>query len=450
MNRQAKTTAAAGFTLTEILIAMFIMVLGIVGVMSLFPVGLDATTRAINNKVVYLASQTAFAQVNYMVNTSEVFDYRLRNPWYRVAANSTAITQTPTTVYCEISPGAASGAGVDWRAQAQYPFMYTSRAGHYLLVTSGTGAGQVRRIDSTSMAYAASFHVTVSSPFLDPLNRPMPLDNSSCFVITKWALPRSPGSPRMARVVSASGNSITAKRMDAADDNFGTTGYVNWTPNEFSRTGAAAGVDARFFVVFTSGLAKGKVLPVTSNTASSVNVTRGIFSAAEPANNNWLNTGDALNGRVRRNDSFVILGAREVSAVFPFGPPDAVTGRPTASNFGAGNAEPDQTIPFGANRKDWLNDPEATIAGSSYSYAIIMSNSEDVNANVNAWAIAPIPIPRDAFSPEPARRGKEASVPLGARVDVLVFLNYNHMRTIQDQSPQTLIGVSTSTISSFF
>ena len=141
----------AAFTLTEILIAMFILSMGILGIMSLFPVGLDATNRAINNQVVYLAGQTAAAQVNCMVNVSEIFDYRNRQPCFRVY-NATATSISFDATY----PWASGGSQLQW----QQPFTGSvSRNGYYLRMTSGSWAGQFAKITSTG-----SNSTTASSP----------------------------------------------------------------------------------------------------------------------------------------------------------------------------------------------------------------------------------------------------------------------------------------------
>ena len=47
--RPSRHRSAQGFTLTEILIAVFVLSVGLLGVISLFPVGLDATARTISS-----------------------------------------------------------------------------------------------------------------------------------------------------------------------------------------------------------------------------------------------------------------------------------------------------------------------------------------------------------------------------------------------------------------
>jgi len=446
MKTNRRKRGSAGFTLTEILIAMFILALGMMGVMSLFPVGLDATTRAINNNAVFLASQTAFAQVNYMVNTSEAFDYRLRRPYFVV---SPVRPQTPTWVAFELG---------DYRAMAQYPIRWNDRTGYYLNVISGTCAGQTRRIIS---AQEYDIMINRDTPFLNPEGNPCPLDATSCFTITRWALPRTAGSCRMARVAASSAAAISAKEI-------GTEYATKWDLNEFT-PGSNPVVDDRFFVVFVSGMAKGKVCPVTGQSgASAIFVTAGVFSPADPVNG-WLSSAGDSSSRVRVNDAFMILGNKEVDSVFPFNPLNP--SRP--SNFGTQSAGPDvgpndntvdQTVPFGATRLDYYNlsggmsDLRYVYPNCQYSYAVIMSNFDDPNdSNAHSlgrggwqqfWYQQPIPIPRDAF--DPTTMGHERSAAMGARVDVLVFSNYDYYKRLEDQAPSTLVGTSTTAISSFF
>ena len=409
MMTNVRKQLTAAFTLTEILIAMFILSMGILGIMSLFPVGLDATNRAINNQVVYLAGQTAAAQVNCMVNVSEIFDYRNRQPCFRVY-NATATSISFDATY----PWASGGSQLQW----QQPFAGSvSRNGYYLRMTSGSWAGQFAKITSTG---SNSIGVTWLT-----LGLSTPPEPGSTFVVTKWALPRTPGSPRAARVVSAGGSSITAKRPDCPEN---LTWSPNWTPGEFNPPSVA--VDGRYFVVFTSGMAKGKVVLLMSNTENTLSVTPGAFSATE-SSTDWFSS------RVRLNDTFLILGTNEVDSVYPFGGlPD---GRVSAGS--------DATLPFGAARRN-VADP-AAVPACPYSYAIILSDPVDMNPpSTTGTRLAPIPIPFDAFDPAGTRR--ERAAPQAARVDVLVFLNYDYSLSVQDQSPLSLIGISSASVASFF
>jgi hypothetical protein len=402
---------------------MFILALGMVGVMSLFPVGLDATTRAINNQVVCLAAQTGFAQVNYMVNTSEVFDYRTRKPFYRASASQSS----DTSVYYDLGDGRAS-----WQSWMGDPYAspgtgrMNTKVGYYIFVNAGVGAGQVRRI----VGFATN-RIDINASFMDAEGNAIRLDGSSTFVVSKWALPRVPGSRRAALVDAAGGGSISAKSADSPLPGSGSPLYCNWMADEFAPTR-----NMQFFVVFLSGLARGKVLPVTGQSGTTgLSVMDGPFSPSD-------STVSALS-RVRPNDAFLILGTKDVSPVFPFNPDNAAD----ISNFGQGNNLPDQTIPFGASRlRDITN--TAAISASPYSYVVILSNAEGANLGQSAMVGNTIPVPMDAFSP--LVLGREQSIAPGARADVLVFLNYDYNEPIQNQFPGALIGTSSATIPSLF
>ncbi|MBM4045979.1 MAG: hypothetical protein FJ279_12755 [Planctomycetes bacterium] len=57
--------SASAFTLTEVLIAVFILAIGLVGILSLFPVGIDAVSKMVSASNSAAIGQTAIATLEY-------------------------------------------------------------------------------------------------------------------------------------------------------------------------------------------------------------------------------------------------------------------------------------------------------------------------------------------------------------------------------------------------
>ena len=72
MRRQ--TNPETAFTLTEVLISLFVLSVGILGVMSLFPAGLDATTRTLDSTNASILIQSALAELRSRQEVMEDFE----------------------------------------------------------------------------------------------------------------------------------------------------------------------------------------------------------------------------------------------------------------------------------------------------------------------------------------------------------------------------------------
>ena len=55
------------FTITEVLISVFVLAIGLIGVISIFPVGISATQTTLDNSAAALAANTAVAELQYML-----------------------------------------------------------------------------------------------------------------------------------------------------------------------------------------------------------------------------------------------------------------------------------------------------------------------------------------------------------------------------------------------
>ena len=89
MRRPANPQAA--FTLTEVLISLFVLSVGILGVMALFPVGLDATTRTLDSTTGSVLTQSALAELQYRQDVMEDFEtnHNADGVWFDPGLNKT-------------------------------------------------------------------------------------------------------------------------------------------------------------------------------------------------------------------------------------------------------------------------------------------------------------------------------------------------------------------------
>ncbi len=61
----------AGFTITEVLIAVFVLAIGLIGVISVFPVGIKATRSTLDSSSAAAAVNTAVATLQYQLDSSD-------------------------------------------------------------------------------------------------------------------------------------------------------------------------------------------------------------------------------------------------------------------------------------------------------------------------------------------------------------------------------------------
>src|SRR3990172_2436977 len=85
-----------GFTLIEILIAIFILSIGIVGVMALFPVGIHQTDKIFKTTLGAISSETpvAYALYKYPAESTGSTDHNIRGIINLISGTATSIGET--------------------------------------------------------------------------------------------------------------------------------------------------------------------------------------------------------------------------------------------------------------------------------------------------------------------------------------------------------------------
>ncbi len=73
-----RTKKIQGFTLMEILIAMAVLLVGLVGILSLFPVGLDATRKAIEDTNAALIAESVYASLRASAQRTQLISGKMK------------------------------------------------------------------------------------------------------------------------------------------------------------------------------------------------------------------------------------------------------------------------------------------------------------------------------------------------------------------------------------
>jgi len=373
-NRMKMRCCEGGFTLLEILIALFVMSVGIVGVLALFPVGIEASREAMDNMMVSIIGESAIDQMQIYMNVSQIFDSRPGVYKRYYTAVSTGDTSSVSFIQEGGRPPYVTENGANF-------------AGFYLRVLSGTGAGRVALITGAS---GTTFNVMWTGR---GLSAPA-LDSTSKFVVTRYGFPTTPKPVRVARVTSVGGNSVTVESV--------------YRPGR-SPEGWSGGVWGRgYYVIFTSGFARGKIYEVKGNTGSSISMETGSRSLEE-------------DDRVRRGDTLMVLGNDDVLPTYP-------------PNFGKTTIE----------RRWGIRVPPII-----YYYTSPRQADEDpdiVKSALYGWAA----IISTADAPPGGGATGVATACASARVDIIVFKNYamsgtNTWYPLSEQPPA--IGYVTAYIS---
>ncbi len=135
-----------GVTLIEVVISIFVLSMGIVGIISLFPAGYRMTRKSVERSIAALASRHALARVYGRINSIKapvpaeeplitVPEARRNGVVYAVQANS---------LECRILGGVVGGQDPQWTQ------VTTGLANYYMVMTSGTAEGHVYKITSNT------------------------------------------------------------------------------------------------------------------------------------------------------------------------------------------------------------------------------------------------------------------------------------------------------------
>ena len=410
--------AKAGFTLIEILMAMFIMALGVVGVMSLFPVGLESVQTAMDSTMTDIIGRTGMALMNCYLNASEVFDQgcgepeRNREDWTRRRMPSRAapvrrVNQDLTAVWFHMQPS--------WRWRCGRD--NNNLDGFYLRFV-GEYTGHTRRIGRSENQWLYIDTNRYDSP-CDVIPRGVVAGTK--LVVTRYGFPTHWKPLRVGKVGTVSRSSVSPVSLNGSKAELRNCGWRGDTWR-----------GGQYYILFTSGNARGRLLRVSGG-INNLNIRTEGISLLEDE-------------EVKRDDTFAILGAEDVfPCVFP----------PNISNLNLGGGmqynetrynqrfQTPPTVPYYTRAvpletKKMHSTTETTdFFPAEYSYLCIISTAN-----------APQPGPWVADPEEPTGMAKTA------RVDVVVFRNYSPdmayddgLRWLPLEEQPRAIGVFTGFIS---
>ena len=87
------------FTLTEVLIAVFVLAVGLIGVISVFPVGIDAASKTLDGSAAALATGTALAELQSQQQMSNYVGLSTSVTGYPNASDATETNSIGSTKY---------------------------------------------------------------------------------------------------------------------------------------------------------------------------------------------------------------------------------------------------------------------------------------------------------------------------------------------------------------
>ncbi|NOZ22818.1 MAG: prepilin-type N-terminal cleavage/methylation domain-containing protein [Planctomycetes bacterium] len=379
--RPVRRVPQFGFTLIEILMAMFIMALGVVGVMSLFPVGLESTRTAMDATMTDIIGRTGLAMMQCYMNTSEIYDCgtgKPGRPWEYVRWRDPSRS-------CILDSSDGDKKIRYWRQHDCWVSGISSLDGFYVRFVYGReanfAAGQVRRIQSSSGNL-----LTIDGNYPSPMNKVPPglerQRNKAKLIVTRYGFPLQWKPVRLAVVRQVNGSAIVPS--DVLDSNKNGTPPIPWGGNEWG--------GGEYFILFTSGKARGRLLRLSGGGRRQLSVKTGGINLEDDG--------------VRPGDTLSVLGCEDVRpCTFP-------------PNFGQAKFNlrfetppviPYYSVPVPPDvKKDNANHTTFSMP-AVYSYVCIISTVD-----------APPPVFADV------------GVAKTARVDVVVYKNY--MRDPTDPS----------------
>jgi len=240
----------AGFSLVEILIAMFVFLVGVLGVLAAFPVAMDAAGRSIKSTRGDVVAQMAIDQLDCDLQTG-LYASRC------AATGPSALTAVGT-------PAWNTDDGGEWKDM-------------FVRITRGAGAhaNSPKRITGNAASVLTIYGAWTTMP-----------DTTSYFEIRRY-LPAEPKDDKACRVGTIATledeDTITAKDAGGTD----IAAWVN--PDGHAYT---SGDPPRYFFLVTSGRAAGRIFLITGTSSGQLT----------------LEDADLEDGDVRVGDGFAIIG----------------------------------------------------------------------------------------------------------------------------------------------
>ncbi|MEW6359445.1 MAG: prepilin-type N-terminal cleavage/methylation domain-containing protein [Planctomycetota bacterium] len=274
-----------GFTLIEILMAMFIMALGVVGVMSLFPIGLESTRIAMDTTMADIIGRTGVAMMQCYMNASEIYDTGVGIPGVN---NTTPHFRNPSrscTIDEVFYPGRLRFYSLDHTTYVPSVTGSHNIEGFYLRFVKGEAAGQIRRIASASQK-----DLTIDATYPAPMNElPPNLNrNSSKLIVTRYGFPTQWKPTRIGVVRNVQAGAVIPG--DVLDHDLNGDPSIPWGGSEWD--------GGSYYILFTGGRARGRLLQITGGGSNLLSIRTGAINLEDDG--------------VQAGDTFAVLGCEDV------------------------------------------------------------------------------------------------------------------------------------------
>ena len=132
----------SGVTLVEVVIAIFVLTVGVLGIISLFPTGYRLGQMAFARSVASLAARDALPRI--------LADLKASPPRLNYPSDGQPLCSIAERDRVGVVVGINSATTLACRTRGGYNPTYSSLANYYLVITSGAARGRLYRISSSS------------------------------------------------------------------------------------------------------------------------------------------------------------------------------------------------------------------------------------------------------------------------------------------------------------